>query len=409
MKTRYGVPYWLDRYPKARLPSYPRQRGPLEVQVAVVGAGLTGCIAAYGFAAAGVRVALVDAGRVGQGSTAACPGLLRLEPAVPFHILQMRYGLRDARTIWQSFRKAGLEFAATVRRLGIRCELAPHEALRVGLDAVDERPLRRELKALREAGLEASWLKGSRLAADTRLAGIGALRSRRDGHVDPYRAALGFAGAAARRGAAVFERSSVRRLKPGRKSIDVVTDAGVITAEHAVVTSNYPLPSLKQLRRHFSLIDAYCVLTPPLPSFARRDIGSSLAIVIDQADPTHMLRRTSDHRLLFVGADQPHVPPRSRDRAIVQRTGQLMYELSKLYPAISGIKPEYGWDVPISVTADGLVCAGTHRNFPRHLFALGAGHNGVAAAYLAARVLVRHYLGQPERGDELLGFGRLLS
>ena len=28
MRTRYGVPYWLDRYPKARQPSYPRHRGP---------------------------------------------------------------------------------------------------------------------------------------------------------------------------------------------------------------------------------------------------------------------------------------------------------------------------------------------------------------------------------------------
>ena len=328
---------------------------------------------------------------------------------MPFRWLKDRYGLRAARTIWQSFRRAGLDFTAAVRRLGIRCELAPNDALHVALDENDERPLERELKALRDAGLEASWLRAPRLLDETGLSGIGALRSRRDGHVDPYRATLGFADAAARRGAAVFERSAVRRVRPSRKAVELGTDSAVITAEHVVVTSNYPLPAFKQLRRHFTLMDAYCVLTPPLPSFARRGLGNGRAIVIDQADPTHMLRRTSDHRLLFVGADQPRVGPRSRDKAIVQRTAQLMYELSKLYPAISGIQPEYGWDVPIAVTADGLVCAGTHRNFPRHAFALGAGHNGVAAAYLAARVLVRQYLGQPEKGDEWLGFARLLG
>jgi glycine/D-amino acid oxidase-like deaminating enzyme len=409
MKTRYGISYWLDRYPKARQPSYPRLRGRIDAQVAVIGGGMTGCITAHGLASSGIRVVLVESARIGQGSTASCPGLLRLEPAVPFRILQARYGLRAARTIWQSFRRAGLEFGAVVRRLGIRCELAPNDALRVGLDDDDEKPLRRESKALVDAGLDGSWLKNARLLSETGLAGIGALRSRRDGHVDPYRATLGFAAAAAKRGATIFERSPVKRVRPGRKTVDIVTDGGVITAEQVVVTSNYPLPAFKQLQRHFTRMDAYCVLTPPLPSFARRELGQGRAIIIDQAEPPHMLRRTSDHRLLFVGADQPRVPPRSRDKAIVQRTGQLMYELSKLYPSISGIQPEYGWDVPISVTADGLVCAGAHRNFPRHLFALGAGHNGVAAAYLASRVLVRHYLGQPDKGDDLMGFGRLLG
>jgi glycine/D-amino acid oxidase-like deaminating enzyme len=113
MRTRYGVPYWLDRYPKARQPSYPRHRGALDVQVAILGGGLTGCSAAYVFAAAGVRVALVEASRVGQGGSASCPGLLRLEPAVPFDALKMQHGMRVARHLWQSFRRAGLDMAAT--------------------------------------------------------------------------------------------------------------------------------------------------------------------------------------------------------------------------------------------------------------------------------------------------------
>ena len=48
--------------------------------------------------------------------------------------------------------------------------------------------------------------------------------------------------------------------------------------------------------------------------------------------------------MLFAGADQPPVPPRARDKMLVQRSGQLMYELSTLYPAISGAMPEWAWD-----------------------------------------------------------------
>ena len=409
MRTRYGVPYWLDRYPKARQPSYPRHRGGLDVQVAILGGGLTGCSAAYVFAAAGVRVAIIEANRIGQGGSTSCPGLLRLEPAVPFDTLRAQHGLRVARHLWQSFRRAGLDMAATIRRLRIRCELVPDAALRVGLNDGDERMLRRELASMRAAGVEGSWLTSARLRQETGLTGTGAIRSVGDAFIDPYRATLGLAAEAVKRRAQVFERSAVTRIRTGRNGVELVTDSGTVRAETVVVASNHPLPAFKPLRRHFEARDAFCVLTPPVPSFVRREFGRSRGIVIDHDDPPHVFRRTSDERVLMLGADGPCVPARARERAMVQRTGQLMYELSKLYPAIAGTKPEYGWFVPVSVASDGFVCFGSHRNYPHHLFALGSGHNGVASAYLAARVLLRQYLGAPDKGDELFGFARLLG
>jgi glycine/D-amino acid oxidase-like deaminating enzyme len=91
---------------------------------------------------------------------------------------------------------------------------------------------------------------------------------------------------------------------------------------------------------------------------------------------------------------------------LIQRTGQLMYELSLQLPAISGVQPERGWRTPYAVTADGLPFIGPHRNYPRHLFALGLGSNP-AASFLASRILLRQYLGQAEKADEHFGFSRL--
>jgi glycine/D-amino acid oxidase-like deaminating enzyme len=140
----------------------------------------------------------------------------------------------------------------------------------------------------------------------------------------------------------------------------------------------------------------------------RREFGRSRALIIDQDEPPHFMRRTSDERVLFMGADSEPATARSRERMVVQRTGQLMYELSRLYPAISGIQPEYGWSLPVASSPDGFPCVGPHRNFPRHLFALGSGHNGVGSAHFAARVLLRQFLGEPEKGDDLFGFARIL-
>jgi glycine/D-amino acid oxidase-like deaminating enzyme len=111
-----------------------------------------------------------------------------------------------------------------------------------------------------------------------------------------------------------------------------------------------------------------------------------------------------DERLVVAGADSRLVPPRLKDRTLVQRTGQLMYELSTIYPDISGLAPEYGWEAPYAQTADGLPYIGPHRNFPRHLFAFGDASHSVTGAYLASRILLRHYREEIESADEVFGF-----
>jgi glycine/D-amino acid oxidase-like deaminating enzyme len=97
---------------------------------------------------------------------------------------------------------------------------------------------------------------------------------------------------------------------------------------------------------------------------------------------------------------------RLRERVAVQRTGQLMYELSTLYPDISGILPEYGWDAAYARTSDGLPYIGPHRNFPHHLFALGDSSRSLTGAYLASRMLLRHHLDELESADRHFSFTR---
>jgi hypothetical protein len=49
--------------------------------------------------------------------------------------------------------------------------------------------------------------------------------------------------------------------------------------------------------------------------------------------------------------------------------------------------------------------AGPHRNYPRHLFAWATRHDP-AQAFLASRILLRHYLGQADRTDAYFAFTR---
>ena len=404
----HHVPFWLDRFPKSRRPSYPRYRGESAPRVVIVGGGLTGCACACAFAAAGIQTVVLESDRVGGGATAGAPGFVREDFDASFQETARLHGLRAARLLWQGMRRASLDFVAAIRRMQIRCDLAPQDLLTIALrDADAGRRLRREYQARREAGLDHTWMTPSAVRRSMASATAGAIKTR-GAVVDPYKACVGLASAASARGAAFFERSPVRRIRASRKRVDIVVEGGILRADAVVVAAPAAMNDLRALRRHLRPEHGYAVVTESLPAAVRRELGARTASLRDDAEPPHFLRWLRDDRVLFAGADQPPVAARAAEKVLAQRTGQLMYELSTIYPAISGAMPEWSWQYAHEGTVDGLPYVGTHRNFPRHLFALGHDRHGLAVSWLAARVLLRTFLGEPAKGDELFGFGRIL-
>lgn len=405
--TRPGASYWHDRFPKSRRPAYARYRGETDTDIVIIGAGLTGSACAWSFASAGLKVVVLEAQRVGSGATMASVGLIREEFDASFQSAVATQGLRASRLMWQTLRRASLDFASSLRRLGIKCDLAQEDLLTLARrdpDAVKR--LRREYQARRDAGLDHSWMTSAPLSREAAVDAGAAIRTRGSG-LDPYRACLGLAAAAVRRGASIFELSAARKIRAGRKSVDIVTEAGTIRASSVVMTSASG-PGLQSLRRHLRPRQAYAVVTERLPAAVRRELGARKAALRDASEPPHLLRWLDGERVLFAGAEQPPVPARANEKVLVQRRGQLMYELSTIYPPVSGATAEWSWTVPFEDSVDGLPYIGPHRNFPRQLFALGHGRHGVGVAWLAARVLLRAFTGAPVRGDDQLGFARIL-
>lgn len=407
MPTRYGRSPWIDQFPKSRIPTYPVHRGPLKVDAVIVGGGLTGCTTAYAFAAAGIKVALFEADRLGSGASARSTGWIADDPGASFVEVEKLIGRRKARSAWEAWRRAALDFAATIRRLNLKCDFEPRESMLIATTPDQTGRLAREQKARRAAGLEAVGLKARAIDEEAAIGGATGVRSRDTATIDPYRATLGFAAAAVERGAQIFERSPVRTIGFNRRDAEVFTSGGSFRTRRVVIATAMPTPTLfRSLARHFWFRSAYLTLTEPIPAKLRQRLGKRAVVMRDSAAPPHVIRWVDDERLLIEGADGEQPPERLREKTIIQRTGQLMYELSTIYPDISGIMPAYGWDAHYALTGEGLPYFGPHRNFPHQLLAFGDSSPGVTGAYLASRVLLRHYLDDVESSDEAFSFTR---
>lgn len=406
-RTRYGESPWVDEAPKRRRPEFPRFKGTESVSAAIVGGGLAGCLTAYAFAAAGIKVALFEADRVGLAGASRGPGILRGEATDSYRDIEARYGRRAARAMFDASRRAVLDLATTARRLGVKSAVDVQPALRV-LASYDseEKALLKDISLRRDAGLEAVLLKAGKAVRESAVERARAAMKLRDwGQANPYAVLATFCAAAIDRGAAIYERSPVKRIKVRRRDVEVLVDGGAVNAETVIVCTGEPTDLFRSLKRHVRFDERYVVVTDRLPATLRKRLRVGAPLVTDTDTPPHFVRWMEDGRVVMAGADQPRPPARLKDRTLVQRTGQLMYELSRLYPDVSGVAPTHGWGLPIGTPADGVMYAGPHRNYPRHLFAWGTQHDP-AQAFLASRILLRHYLGEPDRADSFFAFTR---
>ena len=401
---RKGPTVWPQRStPAVR---YPVLRGQQQTEVAIIGAGLTGAMVAQAFAEHGTGVIVVEAARVGQGSTAASTALLLQEPDHDLEALARRYDSRTARRIWRLSHDAAREMVHAIRRLKIECGLREVPSLYYTLSDERARLLQRELKTRRAARLGGEWMDAAALLRASGIHGAGAIKTAGNAQLDPLRACTGFLSAAGNDGALIYERTTINRIRTMRDSVRLYSTHGTIDAKQVVIATGYATKYFRPLAGRFKMRHTYVMATNAIPRAQRRRLGLGDVMLWDTERPYHYVRWTSDHRLLLGGADRPVKPGARRSLQFAAAMRDLHAYFTALYPILNDIRIDRAWEGLFAMTPDSLPYLGAHRRYPRHAFALGYGGNGMTFATLAARVLLEQWRGVQSADHELFAFGR---
>lgn len=176
--------------------------GDADVDVVVIGGGVTGCSCALTLAKGGLRVRLREAREIAGGASGRNGGFALRGGAMAYDEACASLGRTQARALW----------ALTERSLGRIAELAgdafqPVGSLRLAADGPERDAIKRELDALRDDGFAGSWLDELPSPLDRLYAG--AALNPGDGALQPARWVRRLARQAAEAGAEIIERSRV--------------------------------------------------------------------------------------------------------------------------------------------------------------------------------------------------------
>src|SRR5918999_2865072 len=145
---------WQDTTPAT---TYTPLEQDTEVDVCVIGGGITGITAAVLLKEAGETVAVVEHDRVGSGVTGYTTGKVTALHGLTYDQVRSRFGAGGAR-VYAEANQGGLELIARwVRERGIECDLRRKPAFTYAQDSSDLDAIRKEASAAAEAGLPASF------------------------------------------------------------------------------------------------------------------------------------------------------------------------------------------------------------------------------------------------------------
>jgi glycine/D-amino acid oxidase-like deaminating enzyme/nitrite reductase/ring-hydroxylating ferredoxin subunit len=357
---------WLatSRYPRFK----PLGRD-LRVDVAIVGAGITGLTTATLLKAAGKTVAVIEATRVAQGVTGYTTAHLTEVIDSSFDTLISHFGEDGARRAVQATRTALDTIASLVRDRSIECGLQRVPAFYYTEKDEGVQDVHDEHEAARRLGLAVSLTEDVPLPFPVKAA----LRFGDQARFHPRQYLLPLLKGIPGRGSHVFEDTRVLDIEDGSPCL-VETNTGTVTATDVVMATHVPLNKLL-LQTKVAHYRSYVVA-------GRTEARVPDGLYWDNEDPYHYVRlqETRGGPLVIVGGEDHKVGQEDDTEKAFAALRDYAHDRWKLASVL------YRWSAQVAEPVDGLPYLGRNSS-SSHVY-VGTGYSGTGMTFGTLAALI---------------------
>lgn len=230
---QFPKPYWRE----IDLPSFEMLKDDLFVDVAVVGAGITGITAAYLLSKKGMKVAIIEAGSVLNGTTGHTTAKITAQHDLIYDELINHFGEEKAKQYYESHTNAIHFIQQTATEKGIDCDFGNEDAYLYAVTEQYAQKLETEMAAYKRLGIDGELVQQIPFNINIE----NALIMKNQARYHPLKFLKNLLNEAVKSGCLVFENTTAMDVEDNDTQPKVITRDGYkVTCKKLIVASHFP-------------------------------------------------------------------------------------------------------------------------------------------------------------------------
>ena len=355
----------------------------IDVDICVIGGGLTGISSAINLSKKGYSVILCEARKIGWGASGRNGGQLGIGMRKDQFTIEKKLGLRHAKELWS----LGLEAVEDVKNLTKENEIDCHLVNGVMSTACFEKDIdeyKFEIEHMAKnydfEGYQFFNKEKIREEINSKMYLAGLLNSG-SYHLNPLKLTIGLAKVAQKNNVKIFENTPIEKIREEGDRVQVMSKKGLIRANQVVVACNGYLDSILGSKKNkFMPINNYVVATEPLGEKRARQIIKNNYAVCDTRFIIDYYRFSEDWRMIFGGGET------FTSNFVKNATSFVSKRMIKVFPQLQNVKIDYSWGGTLAITVNRLPHFGTLMN-NKVSYAFGYSGHGLALSVLAGKLI----------------------
>jgi len=275
------------------LPTFSQLDKDLETEVAIVGAGIAGITTAYLLQQEGMKVTIIDSGKILNGTTGHTTAKVTIQHGLIYDEFISHFGLEKTKIYYQANQNALEWIKNIIHKQNIDCNWSEEDAIIYTNSHQYLQKLVNEGKAYEKLNIPYEFLEEIPMDIQT----IGAIAVKNQAQYHPLKYLINLVKTLVQNEANIFENTTAINIEEGNQPRIITREGKVIKAKHVIVCSHFPF-----LWRGLYFARMYAERAYVVAAKTEKEYPGGMYITAE--DPTRSLREVEyngEKVVLFIG------------------------------------------------------------------------------------------------------------